>query len=165
MFKTIRWATDGSETADRAPAVRNGARRKRARRARRRAQQRGLHGRAAGFPILADEEDLEKKIHRQVDGLPEEGFDVTFKLVSGPHVEAAHAIADVAREVEADAIVVGAYSSSRTTTASTSLSRRSVCRRPSSSAPRSSRPTVALRTWESMDIRRRSISRSCGFAT
>jgi nucleotide-binding universal stress UspA family protein len=107
MFKTIVWATDGSDAADRAlPYVKSLAE--------------GLGktlivvhakelmlGRAGGYPVLADEDELEAKIRGQVEEAREEGFEATFKLVAGGAPHAAHMIADAAEEVGADVIVVG----------------------------------------------------------
>ena len=96
MFKTIVWATDGSEAADMAlpyaKALAEGDGR----------QLFVVHGkellvgRAGGYPVLADEDELEAKIRHQVDEARIEGIDATFKLVT-----------DVARDVGADVIVVG----------------------------------------------------------
>lgn len=115
MFKTIIWATDGSETADGAlPFAKALA-----------ACDSGqlvvvhsnelLVGKAGGYPLLADEDDLEAKIRDhleakirdQVDELKAEGFDVSLKLVTGVATDCAHLIADAAREAAADVIVVG----------------------------------------------------------
>ncbi|HEY7207633.1 MAG TPA: universal stress protein [Gaiellaceae bacterium] len=107
MFKTVVFATDGSETADRALPY-----------AKALAAGEGaslvvihgkelLLGRSGGYPALADEEDLETKIEGQVDEARKEGIDATFRLVSGATPHAAHMVADVAREVGADVIVVG----------------------------------------------------------
>jgi nucleotide-binding universal stress UspA family protein len=73
MFKTIVWATDGSDTADRAlpyaKSFAEGAGRKLV----------VVHakelivGRAGGNPVLADEDDLEAKIRGQVKEAREEG--------------------------------------------------------------------------------------------
>lgn len=107
MFKTIIWATDGSETADGAlpfakaladcdggklVVVHNNEL---------------LVGRAYGYPLFADEEDLEAKIREQVDELKAEGVDVSLELVSGVATPAAHMISETARKVGADVIVVG----------------------------------------------------------
>ena len=107
MFNTIIWATDGSEAAERAlPYAKALA-------ASNQAALVVVHskevfaGRAAGYPVLADEEELVTKIHGQVDQARAEGLDATFKLVRGAAPGAAHMIADVAREVDADVIVVG----------------------------------------------------------
>jgi nucleotide-binding universal stress UspA family protein len=107
MFKTVIWATDGSEAATTALQF-----------ARALVEQSGgelvaLHanevfvGRAGGYPVLADESELEEKIRRQVDELRADGVDATFKLISGVYGDPAHTIADTARELGADAIVVG----------------------------------------------------------
>lgn len=107
MFTTIIWASDGSEAADLAlpyaKSLADGAGRRLV----------AVHcnellvGRAGGTPLLADEPDVEHKILEQVDSALREGIDVTFRLVSAAAPSAAHAIAEVAREVEADVIVVG----------------------------------------------------------
>ena len=106
MFKTIVWATDGSESADRAlpyaKALADGEDRKLV----------VVHskevfvGRAGGYPVLADEDELEAKIRRQVEQGCAEGIDASLTLASGPASHAAHMIADTARDVHADVIVV-----------------------------------------------------------
>jgi nucleotide-binding universal stress UspA family protein len=108
MLKAIIWATDGSEAADRALQF-----------AKELATGEGrslvvvhgkehfVGGRGSGYPVLADEDELEAKIRAQVDQLREEGIDATFQLVSGAAGRAAHLIVDAAREVGADVIVVG----------------------------------------------------------
>jgi len=107
MFKTIVWATDGSEAADRAlpyaKALADGDGRALV----------VVHcrelliGRAGGYPVLADDDELQVKIRGQVEELRQGGLDAAFKLVTGVTTGAAHAVADVAREVGADVIVVG----------------------------------------------------------
>ncbi|MEK6275223.1 MAG: universal stress protein [Actinomycetota bacterium] len=107
MFKTIIWATDGSETADgalsfaKALAACDGGKLVVVH------NNELLVGKAGGYPLLADEDELEGKIHDQVDELKAEGFDVSLKLVTGVETDAAHLIADAAREAVADVIVVG----------------------------------------------------------
>ena len=109
MFKTILWATDGSETAalalpyalalaepDKAKLV-------------------VVHireifvGRGGGYPILADESDLREQIEHQVKDLQDSGLDATFivRTCTGGH--AARTIAGVAKEVAADLIIVGTH--------------------------------------------------------
>ena len=107
MFKTIIWATDGSETADGALSFAKALA----------ACDSGklvvvhsnelLVGKAGGYPLLADEDELEGKIRDQVDELQAEGFDASLKLVTGVATHAAHMIAETAREVGADVIVAG----------------------------------------------------------
>jgi nucleotide-binding universal stress UspA family protein len=107
MFRTIIWATDGSETADRAlPYAKELA-----------AGVDGrlivvhskelLVGRAGGHPVLADEDEVETKIEAQVEQLRADGLDASFRLVSGSAPHAAHMISDAAAEAGADLIVVG----------------------------------------------------------
>src|SRR5689334_3866873 len=107
MFKTIVWATDGSDAADAAlPQVRELA---------------GLNGtavvvmhceetfvgaRAYGLDVRADEEEVKDKIRRQAEELASDGFDVTTEFVSEHAGIAAHAIADAAGKDGADLIVV-----------------------------------------------------------
>jgi nucleotide-binding universal stress UspA family protein len=107
MFKTVVWATDGSESADRAlPYAKqlvNGNDGKLV----------VVHskelllGRAGGHPVQVDEDEVEAKIQRQVDQLRAEGVDASFTLTSGPQSHAAHMIHDAAENAEADLIVVG----------------------------------------------------------
>ena len=107
MFTTIIWATDGSEAADAALPYAKGL-----------AEGHGcklvvvhsrelLHGRAAGYPMYADEEDLEAKIRRQTEKLRSEGLDVTLRIETVDAPGAAKTIADVTRSFRGDVIVVG----------------------------------------------------------
>jgi nucleotide-binding universal stress UspA family protein len=106
MFKTIVWATDGSDNSDRALSY-----------AKELAQAKGaklvvahckeiLTGRAGGLPVRADESDLVGKIHAQAAELRSVGFDVETEIVTS-HENAAHVIAQIAAEVGGDVIVVG----------------------------------------------------------
>ena len=107
MFKTIVWATDGSDAADRALPY-----------AKSLAEGPGrtlvvvhakelMVGRSAGYPVLADEDELEAKIRGQVKEAREEGFDAIFKLVTGGAPHTADMIAVAAKDVDADMIIVG----------------------------------------------------------
>jgi nucleotide-binding universal stress UspA family protein len=107
MFKTILWATDGSEAADAALPF-----------AKSLAEGEGrklvvvhcrelLRGRAGGYPMYADEDELQTKIRLQADELRSEGHDVTLRIETGAAPGAAHMIADVARGFGADVILVG----------------------------------------------------------
>jgi nucleotide-binding universal stress UspA family protein len=107
MFRTIVWATDGSEAADRAlPFARELASGDGAKLIVVHCNELAI-GRAGGYPVLADEDDLAAKIRRQVAALDDEGVDATLELVTGVTSHSAHMIAQVAREVAADVIVVG----------------------------------------------------------
>jgi len=108
MFKSIVWATDGSEAADRALPL-----------AKELATGEGktlvvVHvkevftgGRSVRYPIHADEDELERKIQAQVEELAKAGVDATMRVVSGGGGHSAHLIADTAAEVKGDVIVVG----------------------------------------------------------
>lgn len=109
MFKTVLWATDGSETAALALPYALGL-----------AEPDGaklvvVHvreifvGRGGGYPVLADEAELREQIGRQVKDLRSGGLDATFivRTCTGGH--AARTIAEVAKEVGADLIVAGTH--------------------------------------------------------
>lgn len=108
MFRTIVWATDGSELADGALAY-----------VRELAGDYGskivavhanelLGGRAGGAPILADEPDLQAKIAKRVAELQAAGFDATLEVCTGSR-DVATLIAEAAEAVDADLIVVGTH--------------------------------------------------------
>jgi len=109
MFKTVLWATDGSETAARglpyALALTAGEKAKLV----------VVHvreifvGRGGGYPVLADETELREKIGEQVKNLRTGGLDATFIVRTCTASHAAHTIAEIAEEVGADLIVVGTH--------------------------------------------------------
>lgn len=108
MFRTIIWATDGSENADEAlPFARALAESGHGRLIAVHGREIFVGGRATGFPVLADEDELETKIDQQVAELRAAGVDATFQPISGMSTHAAQMLADVARDVDADVIVVG----------------------------------------------------------
>lgn len=107
MFDTIVWASDGSEHADRAldyarALAEAGSGRVVA-----------LHvneitvGRSAGYPVQIDEDEIETKIQKQAEELRAAGVDATYRQNGAAAGGAAHAIADVAAEENADVVVVG----------------------------------------------------------
>jgi nucleotide-binding universal stress UspA family protein len=107
MFETIMWASDGSDHADRALEY-----------ARELAQEKGskivvIHvkeimvGRAGGYPVEADETEVEEKVQRQVRELSDAGLNATYEEAVAGAGGAAHAIADAAKDAGADVIVVG----------------------------------------------------------
>ncbi|HET6864484.1 MAG TPA: universal stress protein [Solirubrobacteraceae bacterium] len=109
MFKRIVWATDGSDSADKALAV-----------AKMLASDSGgelvavhceeltLPGKGGGsYPAAANEDDLKSKIERQVSELAGDGVRATLETTRAKVGGAAQAIARVARAHESDAIVVG----------------------------------------------------------
>jgi nucleotide-binding universal stress UspA family protein len=107
MFSTIVWATDGSDSATAALPY-----------ARSLVADDGwivaVHckelfdwGRVAGQPVLADENDVQHGIEHQLAELREAGERVKLQIVSGAAGRAAQAVADAARELDADIIVAG----------------------------------------------------------
>jgi nucleotide-binding universal stress UspA family protein len=109
MFKKIVWASDGSESADRALelakalAVQDGA------------ALLAVHSveylvgpRSTGaFPANADEDERVAKISKQVEELAGQGIGASAKIVQGGVAGAAHTVARVAEEERADLIVAG----------------------------------------------------------
>jgi nucleotide-binding universal stress UspA family protein len=107
MFKTIIWATDGSEAAERAlptvlDLVNDGGAKLLVVHA-----DEHLGGRAGGWPALADEEDIRSTLASKVNDLVESGIDASFRVIPGTNRDPADLVADAAREAEADLIVVG----------------------------------------------------------
>ena len=109
MFKTVLWATDGSETAALAlPYALDLAEPDKTKLV-------VVHvreifvGRGGGYPVLADESELREQIALQVKGLREGGLDATFVVRTCTGGHAARTIAEIAKEVGADLIVVGTH--------------------------------------------------------
>jgi nucleotide-binding universal stress UspA family protein len=108
MFKTIVWATDGSELADGAlEHVRELARLHNSQIVAVHANEL-LQGRAGGSPIFADEPELEEKIGKQVEELRTAGIDARLVIRTGTK-DVAKLIAEAADEVDADLIVVATH--------------------------------------------------------
>jgi nucleotide-binding universal stress UspA family protein len=115
MFKNVIWATDGSEAAERALQTALGL------------VQDGhgklfvvhaneiLGGRAGGVSILADEEDLQDQLRAKVADLVATGVDADFRVVTGVQRDPADLVADEARKLGADVIVVGTRGHGRVT--------------------------------------------------
>ncbi len=109
MFKTILWATDGSETAAKALPYALGLAKPDE------ASLVIVHvreifvGRGGGYPVLADENELREQIIRQVKDLKETGLTATFIVRTCTSGHAARTIADIADETGADLIVVGTH--------------------------------------------------------
>jgi nucleotide-binding universal stress UspA family protein len=107
MFKTIVWATDGSELADRALedvvklAKIHGARIVAVH------ANEVLPGRFGGWPA-ADEPDIRAKLQHQVYELRASGVDARLEIRSGTE-DAAKLVERAAEEVGADLIVVGTH--------------------------------------------------------
>jgi nucleotide-binding universal stress UspA family protein len=108
MFKTIVWATDGSELADGAlEHARELARIHDSRIVAVHANE-VLRGRAGGVPLLADEPDLKEKIGKQVEELRSAGIDAKLEVPTGG-TDVPVLIAKAADDVDADLIVVGTH--------------------------------------------------------
>ena len=108
MFKTIVWATDGSELAH--GALEHALELARVNDSKIVAVHANelMRGRAAGQPVLADEPELEQQIGKQVEELRNVGFDATLEIHTGSK-DAATLIAKAAEDVDADLIVVGTH--------------------------------------------------------
>jgi nucleotide-binding universal stress UspA family protein len=109
MFKTILWATDGSDTAARALPFALGLVESADAKLVVAHAREIFVGRSGGYPVLADENDLRERIERQVLDLKDGGIDATFVVRTCGGNHAAGAIAEIAEEVEADLIVVGTH--------------------------------------------------------
>ena len=108
MFKTIVWATDGSEHADRAlPFVTGIARAHRSKIVAIHADEL-LAGRFGGASLLADDPELVAKIERQVEELREAGYTADLRIVRGID-GVATLIAQAAADADAELIVVGTH--------------------------------------------------------
>ena len=107
MFKTIVWATDGSEAADRAlPYVKSLAAQENAAVVVVHSEEQ-LTGHGGAVRVHADEPDLLAKIQQQTAELQNDGVEATTKMVGGIAGGAAHRIAEAASAAQADLIVVG----------------------------------------------------------
>jgi nucleotide-binding universal stress UspA family protein len=106
MFDTIVWATDGSENADLAleyvKRLSGGKGRVVAVHVREL-----LTGRAGGYPLRVDQNELDDKIRRQIEELRETGAGADLQIATAAAGGAAHIVADAAKDAGADVIVVG----------------------------------------------------------
>jgi nucleotide-binding universal stress UspA family protein len=109
MFETIVWATDGSELADRALTLVTDLARTHGSKIVAVHANELLAGRFGGAPLLADEPELRVRIERQLADLRASGFTVELKVETGAGHNVAELIAEAAREVDADLIVVGTH--------------------------------------------------------
>jgi nucleotide-binding universal stress UspA family protein len=109
MFKRVVWATDGSDDADQAlPQAKAFAAEGGGALLVVHCEEMTLPGKGGGsFPRNANEDELQEKIERQVADLSNEGVPASLHLVKSQVGGAAHAIAEVATEEQADVIVVG----------------------------------------------------------
>ncbi len=106
MFDTIVWASDGSQNADRALEV-----------AKTLAHDHGAslvvvhvvqhYATKSGLAAYADEDRVKARLEHTVQQLSEDGFRPSLRIVDHVGPQPAHEIADIAREVGADLIVMG----------------------------------------------------------
>jgi nucleotide-binding universal stress UspA family protein len=126
MFKTIVWATDGSELADVAlDHVRELAREDGSRIVAVHANEL-MRGRPNGYPALADEPELEEKLGRQLEELRSVGVDATLVIRTG-NKGVATLIEEAADEVDADLIVVATHGAGGLTAALMGSVARALC--------------------------------------
>ncbi|HSC48702.1 MAG TPA: universal stress protein [Gaiellaceae bacterium] len=107
MFETVVWATDGSPAADSALAsakalVAGGNGRLVAV-----FVDEHFVGRSSPYAVAGDADELKAKIHEQVQEARKQGLEASFSIVPRLSAGTAHTIASTARELGADAIVVG----------------------------------------------------------
>ncbi len=107
MFETVIWASDGSETADRALPYAKALAEGPGRRLVAFHCDEILTGRSGGWPVLADEDEVLAKLRQQVEELRSEGIDAALEVATSPAPGAAHELVRLAGEIGADAIVVG----------------------------------------------------------
>lgn len=106
MFDTIVWATDGSPNADRALEVAKTLAR---------GHEASLiaahviqhYATVKGLDVYPDEEQVKAKLDQTIQGLSNDGFTASLRIVDHVGPQPAHEIADIAREVGADLVVVG----------------------------------------------------------
>lgn len=109
MFKKIVWATDGSDSADKALDVAKMlATEGEGEIVAVHCQEMTLPGKGGGsYSVAANEQDLQSKIEQQVSELSGAGITATFESTRAKVGGAAHEIAAAASAHESDAIVVG----------------------------------------------------------
>lgn len=109
MYKKVLWATDGSEGADLALAHAKGlALADSGSMVIVHSEEITLPGKGGGrLPLHANEDELKTKIKRQVADLTDAGISTTLHLARTDVGGAAHTIAEIAGNEDADIIVVG----------------------------------------------------------
>jgi nucleotide-binding universal stress UspA family protein len=106
LFDTAVWASDGSQNADQALEV-----------ARALAHDHGTsvvvvhiiqhYATKTGLAVYPDEDHVKTKLEQTAEQLSKEGIQASLRIVHHVGPQPAHEIADIAREVEADLIVMG----------------------------------------------------------
>jgi nucleotide-binding universal stress UspA family protein len=109
VFKKVIWATDGSESADRAlPLAKTIAAESQAPLIVVYSEEFTMPGKGGGsLPVHANEEEIQAKIEGQVAELASEGLTATLESTRTKVGGAAHSIAEIAAHEQADLIVIG----------------------------------------------------------
>ncbi len=109
MYKKVMWATDGSDAADRAlPDAKALAADSQSELLVVYCEEFTLPGKGGGgFPVHADEADVQAKIERQVAELSSNGGTARLEMTRSQAGNAAHAITEIAQREGTDLIVVG----------------------------------------------------------
>jgi nucleotide-binding universal stress UspA family protein len=108
MYKAIVWSSDGSQNAERAlPHVKELAKARGATITIVHVVERIEGGGAVGPSRRADEAEVQSKLETVAAGLSEEGFNVSLVIRGDVGARPAHEVLKVARDVDADLIVVG----------------------------------------------------------
>ena len=107
MFKVIMWASDGSEHAERALQHARGLAEAVSARLVAVHVREVMVGRAGGYPVQLDEDEVERRIQAQVEDLSDAGIDASYELRGATAGGSAHALADLASDLGADLIVMG----------------------------------------------------------
>ena len=113
MFKTVIWATDGSETASQALAsalelVGDGGGTLVVAHVREL-----IVGKGGGYPVFADDVELREELQHQVQELRDSGVDATLEHRTCLSGRVGTTIVEIAKETNADVIVVGTHGHSR----------------------------------------------------
>jgi nucleotide-binding universal stress UspA family protein len=108
MFDRIVWATDGSETAVAAlPYATALAKQEGAELVLLHSVEKVSAGRARGLAWYGDEPEVKAKVQKIADDLASDGVNASVRIANDMSMQPAHEIADVARALGADLIVVG----------------------------------------------------------
>jgi nucleotide-binding universal stress UspA family protein len=107
VFKAIIWATDGSKSAEQAlPYAKALAKTEGARLIVVHVDELSL-GKGGGYSVYVNESEIQGDIQKQVEELKREGLEVSLQTSTAVMGGAAHVIADIAKQEQADLIVAG----------------------------------------------------------
>jgi nucleotide-binding universal stress UspA family protein len=107
VFKAIIWATDGSKPAEQALLyAKDLAKAERARLIVVHVDEFSL-GKGGGYSVYVDESEIQGAIRKQVEELKQGGLEVSLQTSRALMGGAAHVIADIAKQEQADLIVAG----------------------------------------------------------